>query len=202
MGRQRAPITTTRPGRRELPPEADAWVANAPATPPSDAPPEPAQPPAPPSPQPALSIVSDPTPPPQQSAAAGSVRRPPEELNDRPDDAAEVGAPLPAATVKFTLDVPLDMHRAMQIQKIRSRTSIVDTVRKILSKYYRTSADISPGTYPLKPGEPTKRSTFDLDEELVMEMNMQKVLRGAKVKDEVRQLLANHYMPGGSPTGN
>ena len=54
----------------------------------------------------------------------------------------------------------------------------------------------------LKPGEPTKRSTFDLDEELVMEMNMQKVLRGAKVKDEVRQLLANHYMPGGSPTGS
>lgn len=202
MGRQRAPITTTRPGRRELPPEADAWAASAPATPQPDPPLDPAQPPAPPSPPPALSIVSDPTPPPPQQPAPVPAARPAEETYAQPNDAAEGGEPLPTATVKFTLDVPLDMHRAMQIQKIRSRTSIVDTVRKILSKYYRTSADISPGTYPLKPGEPTKRSTFDLDEELVMEMNMQKVLRGAKVKDEVRQLLANHYMPGGSPTGN
>lgn len=202
MGRQRAPITTTRPGRRELPPEADAWAASAPATPQPDPPLGPAQPPAPPSPPPALSIVSDPAPPPPQQPAPAPAARPAEEVDAEPNDVAAVAEPLPAATVKFTLDVPLDMHRAMQIQKIRSRTSIVDTVRKILSKYYRTSADISPGTYPLKPGEPTKRSTFDLDEELVMEMNMQKVLRGAKVKDEVRQLLANHYMPGGSPTGN
>lgn len=194
MGRQRTPITTTRPGRKELPPEADAWVANAPATPQPGPSLDPVQPP---SPAPALSIVSDTPPPPQQQSVPTSAARLPEVVDDRPDDAAEVGEPLPAAaTVKFTLDVPLDMHRAMQIQKIRSRTSIVDTVRKILTKYYRTSADISPGMYPLKPGEPTKRSTFDLDEELVMEMNMQKVLRGAKVKDEVRQLLANHYMPG------
>ncbi|QFS94584.1 hypothetical protein FIV07_27815 (plasmid) [Mycobacterium sp. THAF192] len=202
--RQRTPITTTRPGRKPLPPEADAWVRSAASQPPSQ---ESTEPSTPQSPPPALSVVSD---PPQQQpgppAAADesdgdspSGEAAPQAASEEIPPATGEAAPH-GTTIKFTLDIPLDLHRAMQIQKIRSRTSIVDTVRKILSNYYRTSAEISPGVYPLKPGEPTKRSTFDLAEELVIEMDMQKVLRGAKIKDEVRQLLANHYTPGGSIT--
>ena len=190
MGTTRKPITISGRARNRFQPapaEADASVANADSQPPAAREDAPAAP--------ALSVV--------RHDSAASTPDPASSLTtqDRPDPAS----PNPGAekdgtspTVKFTLDIPLELHRAMQIQKIRARTPIVDTVRTILSKYYRTSAEISPGVYPLQKGEQTRRSTFDLDEDLVIEMNMQKVLRDAKIKDEVRQLLANHYLPGGA----
>lgn len=98
--------------------------------------------------------------------------------------------------VKFTLDVPLDLHRAMKLQTIRRRTTIVATVRQILSNYYGVTADISPGERKLAAGEPTKRLTLDLDPDLHTEMMLQKVLRGANIQAEVLYLTTCHYLPG------
>lgn len=101
--------------------------------------------------------------------------------------------------VKFTLDVGLDLHKAMKIQSIRTRTPIVAVARIELERHYKTSPDVSPGVYPLERDEPTKRITLDLDEDLVIEMDLQRVLRDAKVKDEVRLLMAKHYLPDSVP---
>lgn len=113
-----------------------------------------------------------------------------------PNSGAAAGKPRGGPTVKFTLDVPLDLHRAMKLQTIRRRTTIVATMRQILSNYYGVTADISPGERKPAAGEPTKRLTLDLDSDLHTEMMLQKVLRGANIQAEVLYLATCHYLPG------
>jgi hypothetical protein len=105
-------------------------------------------------------------------------------------------SPASQKPVKFTLDVPLNLHRAMKIQTIKRRTTIVATVRTILGNYYGRTPDISPGEYKVSAAEPTKRLTLDLDPDLHTEMMLQKVLRQANIQAEVLHLVANHYLPG------
>jgi hypothetical protein len=141
-------------------------------------------------------------PPHGRNTAAGRQVQPPRPKSETPREEAPPGDQRP---VKFTLDVPVNLHRAMKIQTIKRRTTIVATVRTILGNYYGRTADISPGEYKIAAGEPTKRLTLDLDPDLHTEMMLQKVLRGANVQAEVLRLVADHYLPeethGAAATG-
>jgi hypothetical protein len=133
------------------------------------------------------------TPPQGRTTAAGRQVRPPRPKSKTPREEAP---PADQKPVKFTLDVPVNLHRAMKIQTIKRRTTIVATVRTILGNYYGRTADISPGEYKITAGEPTKRLTLDLDPDLHTEMMLQKVLREANIQAEVLRLVADHYLPG------
>lgn len=99
------------------------------------------------------------------------------------------------STVKFTLDVPVDLHRAMKLQEIRRKSTIVATMRTLLAGHYDATPDVSPGEYKLTPSEPKKRLTLDIDADLHIRMCEQKVLRGANIQAEVLRLVEDHYLP-------
>jgi hypothetical protein len=142
------------------------------------------------------------TPPQGRNKVTGRQVRPPRPKSESPHEEA---LPADERPVKFTLDVPVNLHRAMKIQTIKRRTTIVATVRTILGNYYGRTADVSPGEYKIAASEPTKRLTLDLDPDLHTEMMLQKVLRGANVQAEVLRLVADHYLPeeahGAAATG-